>query len=183
MGNRQRMTENIVRGLDASALIASSLAPISALMAIRTFGSHDRWTLLFSVLFLCGLLGALRFLLRSRESDDFTPRVTRVDEAGGEVAAYLASFVFPFLTVSSPTTQDVISYVVFACVYIGVLWSTNLIAVNPLLFVFGLKIWRVESSDFESGSAIVIGRHRPMVGAKYAMSGDRRIYVEAKKGE
>ncbi|RUQ96902.1 hypothetical protein [Labedella endophytica] len=146
-------------------------------------GKQDAVAWCFAGAFVLGLLGVLRLVTRSGESDDFSPRITRVDEAGGEAAAYLASFVFPFLTVSNPDWQDVVSYLLFGGIYLGVLVSTNLIAVNPLLFLFGYRIWRVESSDLQFGSAIVIGKHRPFIGEAYRMSGHRRIYFEHRQDE
>ncbi|MGP9735872.1 hypothetical protein ACT3SQ_15130 [Brachybacterium sp. AOP42-C2-15] len=137
---------------------------------------------IFAGIATIGFLATVYFAFRSTGTESFAPIISRVEDAGPEAAAYLVSFVFPFLVTQQPSGwQEIAMYVIFSIIYILVLSGTNMIAINPLFFMLGLKIWRVESEDFEHSTSLLIGRRRPEVGNEYRMSGRHGIYLSIKE--
>lgn len=181
MKSAQR-TEKVAAAFDRIALALSSLTPLAALLALRFAGPDWKIFAAFVVIVALGLLATGYFVFRATGTESFSPVVARVDDAGPEAAAYLVSFVFPFLVVQQDAGwQDVAMYVAFVVVYILVLSGTNMIAVNPLFYLIGLRVWRVESGDLEHRTALLIGRVRPTVGLPHTMSGRHGIYLSAKE--
>jgi hypothetical protein len=176
----QEVLERCYKLIDKTAVVVSALAPLALFVAIRAFDRRDGFFWACVVVFCLGVVSVVYFIVRARGANGFAPSITRVEDVGGEATAYLASFVFPFLATSKPSFLDSISYAVFAIIYLIVLVNTNLLAVNPLLYVFGFRVWRVESPNIALGSALVIGRSRPIVSEAYSMSGHNNIYVQTR---
>jgi hypothetical protein len=176
----QALLERVYKSIDTLAVVASALAPLSLFVAIRALNDRSLFFWACVAVFCLGLLSVVYFFRRARSANEFAPVITRVEDVGGEATAYLASFVFPFLATSKPSLLDSVSYSVFGLIYIAVLVNTNLLAVNPLLYLFKIHVWRVESPNLSLGSALVIGRSRPVVSEAYLMSGHNNIYVQTR---
>jgi hypothetical protein len=78
-------------------------------------------------------------------------------DAGAEAAAYLASYLLPFLTVATPTLRDVIAYAGFLVVAATIHLRSSVAQVNPLLYLLGYRVLAV--TDDRGLSAYMITRH------------------------
>jgi hypothetical protein len=137
-------------------LFMSSYAPLFALLAIR-FEERPLW-ISFSVLAVLGA-AALWLLLRLDSRAAAGPHdLTAVSDAGGEAAAYLASYLLPFLTVSTPGPRDIAAYVGFLIVAAAVYLRSSLVQVNPLLYLFGYQVLSVTDSFGLQAYLIVKGK-------------------------
>ncbi len=129
-------------------LFWSSYSPLFALTAIRLDGGRYR-----SVLLLMAIGGALCLvaaLTAARRHIEPRDRVlTAVNDRGGDVAGYLATYLLPFLTVSAPTDRDALAYGLFVVVVGLVYTRSNLVAVNPLLYVAGYRLVEVGTASGE----------------------------------
>jgi hypothetical protein len=98
-------------------------------------------------------LGALDlfmiFLVVTPRVAQLHPYVTKVTDASGEVAGYLASYLLPFVTVTSPTMTDLIGYGIFFVVLAAIFLRSNLAQINPTLYVIGFRVVRVTIADSE----------------------------------
>jgi hypothetical protein len=81
-----------------------------------------------------------------------------VRDAGGEAAAYLATYLLPFLTVATPTVRDVVAYAGFLLVAAVINIRSAAVQVNPLLYLLGYRILSV--TDDHGLHAYMITRHR-----------------------
>ncbi|WP_141719472.1 hypothetical protein [Micromonospora peucetia] len=79
-------------------------------------------------------------------------------DAGSQVAGYLASYLLPFLTVSTPSVKDIVAYSVFLGVVCAVYVQTSLLQINPVLYLFRWQVFEVEDSQGFRG--FVISRNR-----------------------
>lgn len=143
-------------------LFMSSYAPLFALLAIRF---EERW-LWISCLVLAILgVASLWLLLRLDTRAEPGPHdVVAVSDAGGEAAAYLASYLLPFLTVATPGARDVAAYIGFLVVAAAIYLHSSLIQVNPLLYLFGYHV--LSMTDSLGLRAYLIARGKVPVGSR-----------------
>ena len=86
-----------------------------------------------------------------------------VQDASGEVAGYLATYLVPFVTVPSPSAADLAGYCILAVVVLAIFLRSELARINPTLYLLG---WRVASiTTGETGYYVVCRRvPRPATG-------------------
>lgn len=147
-------------------MVYSAYTPLFVIMAIRFTDSTAMWVcIVLAALGAASLLGLLRL---ERDINAPTHVASKVVDHGGEAISYLASYLLPFVTVGDPGMRDAIGYAVFFGVAVAVHLRSSAIQVNPLLFVFGYMILRVET---EGGrEVLLITKKRPHVGDEFAAS-------------
>lgn len=101
------------------------------------------------------------------------------------MTGYLAPFVLPLIAAQGASTQEWAAYLAFIFIYILVLANSQLLAVNPMLYLFGYRIWKIEFTGVDQEPGFAVGRQRPSVYSEsskepYQMTGDGRIYFEYK---
>ena len=79
-------------------------------------------------------------------------------DASGEVVGYLATYLFPFVTVPSPSAGDLIGYGILALVVLAIFLRSELVQINPTLYLFG---WRVASITVNESDRYLVCRHLP----------------------
>jgi hypothetical protein len=143
-------------------LFLSSYAPLFALLAIR-FQPPWLW---ISCVVLAGLgVVSLLLLLRLDARSSPGPHVlASIQDAGGEAASYLASYLLPFLTVATPTARDVIAYIGFLLVAATIHLRSAVVQVNPLLYLLGYHVLSV--TDDRGLRAYMITRHLVPTGGR-----------------
>jgi hypothetical protein len=143
-------------------LFLSSYAPLFGLLAIR-FEPKALW-MTCSALALIGL-GSLWLLLRLDARVSVSPHVlATTKDAGPEAASYLASYLLPFVTVSSPSTRDVVAYAGFLVVAAAVQLRSSVIQINPLLYLLGYRVLAIE--DDRDLKAYLVTRGSPRAGER-----------------
>lgn len=86
----------------------------------------------------------LLFLNTVGKGGPFRAEVEEVEARDADMAAYVATYLLPFLTVTGANAQDVIALGLFLF-FIGVLWvGSGLIYLNPLLRLAGVHIYVVK---------------------------------------
>ncbi len=120
-------------------LFVSSYAPLFLILAVRF---DTRWLqITCAALFTFGVFTA--WLLVHRAKTKTLPvaiTVARADDLGAEVGGYLTSYLLPFITVSSPSTEDVISYFIFLMVACVIYVRSDLVRANPTFYLVGYRI-------------------------------------------
>ena len=125
----------IVRGF----LFLSSYAPLFVILAVRFQGTVLRG--------ICAGLAAIGFAYLAvvvwvvpRAVQQRVYPVDAVQDASGQVAGYLATYIVPFVTVPSPSTADVIGYCIFAVVVLVIFMRSDLAQINPALYLLGRRV-------------------------------------------
>jgi hypothetical protein len=127
-----------------ASLFLSSFSPLFLLLALRF---EQRW--LWLPLALLALLGLLlvRRLLRQRGEVTPGPRTfSGLRDEGAQVAGYLASYILPLLAISKPTWRDLLAYGLFLGLYAVVYVNSDLMQVNPVLYLAGFRLYAAESA-------------------------------------
>lgn len=141
-------------------VLLSSYAALNLILFARVEPAVPKYVCLS--LAIVGLLDGLRLSYLAGQKATVPRRVAEVQDAGPEVAAYLATYLLPLLAAPSPTTGDLIGYGVYGLVVILVSLRSNMAHVNPTLYLLG---WQVSSVVFESGDKeYVVARTAPKQG-------------------
>ncbi len=121
-----------------------AFSPAMALLAYRARGDLV-FLLIFGVPALLGLvvtLGAAR-VIRRGNPEPFS--LETIEDAGDEVIGHLGSYLLPAIVdVSQSTEQAVIAALVLLLI-VQIHIATGRVHVNPLLYLFGYRIYRATS--------------------------------------
>lgn len=142
----------------AFGLFLSSYSPAFLILAVRAF---DRCWGLFAVSLALAVVSAgafLAFIHFARQGGPFQGEVLDVEPRDFELAAYVASYLLPFVTVIGAGAQDIIALALFL-VFIGVIWvNTGLVYLNPLLSIAGYHVYIVTIRPTGVGAAGTLPR-------------------------
>lgn len=123
-------------------LFLSSYVPLFVAGAIRFDHMAARVFLIVAaatgVVALASLIRVSVVRVRGRKA---TP--TAVRDLGSEVAAYVATYLLPFVTVSEPSARDLAAYALVLVTLAIVFVNSDLVGVNPLLYVVGFRTYSV----------------------------------------
>ena len=165
--------------IDVIALVCSNIAPMGLAFALRTFGIDWLWFTISISTFILGGLSTLYFFMRFFiKSDTSRPIISKVESLGGEVSGYLASFMLPLALLQQPSAQELLVAGFCLAVYVVILVRTNMILINPLIYLSGYKLWKVYSENIPGGSGILIGRKEPIEGVELVVCGQNRVLLE-----
>jgi hypothetical protein len=142
----------------AFALFVSSYSPALLILAVRAF---DRsWTLFWLSLGLATVAAAsfYLFIRVARRGGPFRASVVDIEARDAELAAYVATYLLPFVVVFGATPQDVVALALFL-IFIGLLWlDSGLIYLNPLLALARYRVYVVQLEPLGAGSAARLPR-------------------------
>jgi hypothetical protein len=135
------------------SLFLCSYAPLFAILAIRF---RPTWLIVAcGVLAGLGLAAGAAVLVRFRSVTAGGWVARTVEDRGGEVAGYLATYLLPFVTVAEPSVRDVIGYVVFLVIVAVIYVRSSLVQINPTLYLFGWRLYAIEIGDGWSGYLLI----------------------------
>jgi hypothetical protein len=156
----RRAVRNAGPVLVRARLLLSSYAALNLILFARLESSPLKVFCL--ALALIGLGDGLRLSWLAQEKVAVPRKVASVQDAGPEVAGYLATYLLPLLAAPSPTTGDLFGYGIYGLVVILVWLRSNMAHVNPTLYLLG---WRVTQVTFvEEDQSYLIARHVPRPG-------------------
>lgn len=143
-------------------LFLSSYAPLFVILAIRFQG--------VTLKTVCAVLAGIGFsylflvvfvIARRAQARDYP--VASLQDASGEVAGYLATYLVPFVTVPSPSAADLAGYCILALVVLAIFLRSELARINPTLYLLG---WRVASITTGQASYYIVCRRLPRPGTR-----------------
>jgi hypothetical protein len=161
-------------------LFLGSYAPLFAMLAIRF---NDRWIRLACAILAILAAGSMLLILRAARRIDPDPhKIRTIADRGGDVAGYLATYLLPFVTVSTPSVRDVVVYSIFVII-VGIVYiQSEMMQINPLLYLVGLKVFSVTTEDDWSG--FLITRRQLRTGSEVLASRlENTLALERVKGE
>jgi hypothetical protein len=141
-------------------LFFASYALLFALLAIKFEDEHLE--ILCGSMALFGLMCSARILgvLVDRATNEIS--ISKIDDQGGEVGAYILTYMLPFLTIASPTWRETLTYALFIVVVAIIYIRSNLIFINPVLYIFGYRIFGITTADDQSG--FLVAKRMPPLG-------------------
>jgi hypothetical protein len=140
---RIRTLDRLSRSWVNWSLFFSSYTPLFVLLGIRSVGKSATLVTISGVLIVLGCVGTVAFLLSTTRKPAGRYELLDVESRDADVAAYAATYLLPFITVTEGGWREVISLAAFVA-FLGVVYTrSRLIYVNPVLFVMGWHLWRV----------------------------------------
>jgi hypothetical protein len=141
-------------------LFLSSYAPLFAILAIRFNGTALKTVCAvlagYGVLYLMVVVWLVPRLAQPRSYP-----VDSVDDAAGEVAGYLATYLLPFVAVPSPSAADLAAYCIVGVVIAVIFTRSELARINPTLYLLG---WRVAVIGSGPARRYLVCRRLPRAG-------------------
>ena len=126
-------------------LFASSYAAAFAIAAIRFDGAWLRWSC--TAVAVLSIVAALSFVGNSRRQlAPIHVTVASVDDVGSEVGGYLATYLLPFILIPTPSLRDLLAYATFLALLALVYIRSDLIRVNPTMYVLGYKLVKINTT-------------------------------------
>lgn len=158
-------------------LFLSSYAILFAILALR----FDRFELRLGCVALAVLgVGAGIWILSAENTKGPAAyAVVSADDQGPDAASYMASYLLPFVSLAEPPLPDVIGYLAFGLVAAVVYTQSEMVRVNPLLYLVGRRIYKIKTGAGWQG--YVVARRPPVSGEQIlATTFASDILVEAR---
>ncbi len=158
-------------------LFLISYLPLALIFAIRAIpsskdGRLSNWLVAagFASLAVLGFVLAVRLLKGGRQVPPVALTVAGLQDEGAQAAGYLATYLFPFIIFDAASWRVWVAYSVYFVVLALVTTRSDLILVNPTLYLLRRRVVRIDF-DTKRGagpanrqSAILICRKLPKVG-------------------
>lgn len=141
-GPRYSPRAEITQAAARARLYLSSYAALFGILAIRFDGLALR--LACAGLFAVGTADTLRITTKAKSGlVPYKVTIRSSEDSGGEVSGYLASYLLPFVTVPTPGWRDLLAYGLFLLVGLVIYVRSNLVRVNPTLYLLGYRVLHV----------------------------------------
>lgn len=136
--------------LTDSLLFISSYAPAFAALALRF--ECPRWLpWLCIALAALGVVATIWFLVVLRLFTRDWATLEVIEDKGGDVGGYFATYLLPLIVVSTPTVPDMLAYLI-VFVSLGLIFvRSRLIFVNPMFYLFWYRLFYVQTNDGFAG--------------------------------
>ena len=153
-------------------LFVVAFAPLTLIMAIQTSndwlaGELRSYVFWFTAsLTVIGFIDAWRLPRGAVKKGSIGAIFYDIQDQSGAVAAYVATYLLPFVGLQLSTVRDVLTLAVFLLVVLAIFLRSDLAAINPTLYVTGWRVVRarVESPDGTDPLVVVLipnGSHLP----------------------
>ena len=95
-------------------------------------------------------------------------RLISTEPRQSDTAAYVVTYLFPFVAAPTNSVQDWLTYLVFIGILLALYVSSDLISINPLLALGGLRLYRVDLDRV--GSVWLLSHFRPVAQSELSVS-------------
>jgi hypothetical protein len=177
---RERVREHMSDLIVELAFFLNSYAPLFAILAVRFRTTSVAVSC--AALAAIGIFAGVLVLSRFRRVNTIPWTVRTVEDRGSEVAGYLATYLLPFVTVAEPGLRDIVGYGLFLTVVAVIYIRSDLIRVNPTLYLLGWRLYAIEIGQNWSGYLLARGavaRGTTLTAVRLS----ERLYVQYKPGE
>lgn len=139
-------------------LFIASYAPLALILAVqRSKGIWPPWHRpafwAFAAIGLIGLVDAYRLPRGALRKGHIRVTLSDLIDEGGQVAAYIATYLLPFIGFALVGWRDVVALAIYFAVLFVVFARSDLALVNPALYLTG---WRVISAKREEHRVLML---------------------------
>jgi hypothetical protein len=128
--------------LARTLLFFSAFSPLFTIWALRAWSSVS-WV--FIALAAAGVIGTIGVLRTARRDEGDPSEILSIESRDADVAAYVVTYLVPFVTTAAQTWQDWLAMILFVIILFVLYTSSDLLAVNPLLALRGLRLYRAKT--------------------------------------
>ena len=161
----------------------SSYSPLFLILAIRNLAKTVAGASVLTAITVGSLLALAWFLYDKRKQASHHVTLTRVASRDADVMAYIVTYLIPFLGISISDPVDAVSLGIMLGLIAVVYVNSNLIYINPILGLFGYRLFEVETENGKI-SALVSRNDYVKTGLPIAVvSLDNYVLLEKKEKE
>lgn len=149
--------ENLIR----LRLFFVSYVPLWVMIAFRLAPSSSmHWStrlvpmMIFIALALLGYVEGRRLISGSGKTNSDTLIFERIIDQGGNAAGYLATYLLPFIGLAPVGWGDWAAYLTYFTVAAVVVMRTDLILINPTLYLFHFSVVSADAYVVEDGQRL-----------------------------
>jgi hypothetical protein len=166
------------------SLFASSFAIAFLLVGIRLAGRDDRLALWFFAAGLATVVPAALVVAYTSRAVGFSGTVQSAEQQGESIAGYLVGYLLPVIIAEPRATSDVIAIAVFLIILSLTYAATDLHYLNPLLPLFGFRVWHVvvDAAGTSHDFTAIGWRVEPKLNASICVIGDGAVRWVKVKG-
>jgi hypothetical protein len=146
-GRYERLSSSLIR----SRLFAVSYAPLAAMFALQS----ETWPprIAWGVVSFWGLVDGYRLTYGQRRKGEHVVALASIRDRGGDVSGYLATYLLPFIGEPPDEWPKVLVYVTYFAVALVVYVRSDLVMINPTLYLLG---WRVVEGKRPTGESVLL---------------------------
>lgn len=156
-----RWSEWLIR----ARLFIVSYAALAVIFAVKAHGLVVRAS--FAGFAILGVLLGLLLLGSALRQSTHLVVFDAVEDKGGEVSGYLATYLLPFLSGPPSSVSDTVADAVYFTVAFLIFTRTQMGLVNPTLYLLG---WRVAEATTGGRQVLVVCRSLPTAGVEVPVS-------------
>lgn len=143
-------------------LTVSAYSPLAILLGIRVTDAFLSWALI-----LAGVLAGMCLYFNLWHAERANPadplRIADVTDQAGDFPPYMMTYLLPFVFVANPSPRDLAALCVFGLLLLYVSFQSNSVAVNPWIYVIGLRLYsgRIDRGDGGMDDVLLLSRRKP----------------------
>jgi len=137
-------------------LFVGSYAGLFAILAIRFDATWLRWACIVLAVLGVALMAWVVFVVPGQMGAEPITAAS-VEDAGSDVAGYLATYLLPFLTVAEPGIRDVVAYALFLGISGLIYVRSEMTQINPTLYVLGRQVVKLTTDQGWTGYVVARG--------------------------
>jgi hypothetical protein len=143
-------------------LTVSAYSPLAILIGIRMTDTRLSWALIVGGV-LAGLCLYLNLWHAGRANPADPLRIVDVTDRAGDFPSYLMTYLLPFVLVVNPSSRDLVALCVFGLLLLFVSFQSSTVAVNPWIYVIGLRLYngRIDRGAAGTDEALLLSRRKP----------------------
>jgi hypothetical protein len=128
-------------------LFFSSYLPMWPILVVLYWGRIGCYILVPFGAIIVGGVGILgvRWWVRTTAASTF--KIASADRRDADSVAYIVTYITPFLSLAAATPQEVLAVLLLFVVTMLVYVSSDMIYVNPMLTLVGVRMYSVETED------------------------------------
>jgi hypothetical protein len=121
----------------------AAFAPAFGLLAIRS--RFSGWAWLFVVPAALGIAALIGGALVARRASPVSIKFGDISDLSGEILGHIGAYLLPVFIDTSASTEEIIISAAVVGLIVHIHVATGRVFVNPLLYLFGYKIYSAES--------------------------------------
>jgi len=143
-------------------LTLSAYSPLAILTGIRVTDPLLSWALIGGGIF-AGLCLYLNLWLAAKANPADPLRMVDVTDRSGDLPSYLMTYLLPFVIVVNPSPRDLAALCLFGLLLLYVSFQSSTIAVNPWIYVIGLRLYngRIDRGAEGTDEVLLLSHRKP----------------------
>ena len=137
------LSQSVTRAYVKTSLLLSAYAPLALIFAVRLESKdHPVKAIAFVGLFIAATLNlVLMFRITRSQPEDY--HVKGVESGSAELAAFVATYLLPFVLAGDVTNLDLVAYAIYMLIVAIISLRGDYLHLNPLLAICGFRLYTV----------------------------------------